>query len=78
LQKDSIGYYYPQAQYEAYLPQLGSTGYRVVKGGSWKQPDANARQKMKEDEASPNVGFRAVITYPNIPLKNKKYRVKWR
>lgn len=77
LQKDSAGYYYKVPVYE-YIKFDTTVNYRVIKGGNWKQPDGNYRQKMREDEASPNVGFRAVMTYPVVPLLDKKYRVRWK
>jgi formylglycine-generating enzyme required for sulfatase activity len=50
--------------------------YRVVKTGTWKNPSTTARRKMKESEASANVGFRVVIPYYGMPV-NKKDMVKW-
>jgi hypothetical protein len=78
LYKDSVGYYYNQALYEETIPYDNTNYHRVVKGGSWRQPDGHKREKMLETEGSPNVGFRAVITYTGIPLFDKKYKVKWR
>ncbi len=77
LQKDSIGYYTMQPVYDV-VNLNNRKKYRVVKGGSWKSPDGYIRRKMREDSASSNVGFRAVITYSGIPVINKKYKVKWK
>ena len=50
---------------------------RVVKGGTWRHPNALARRPMAENEYSPNVGFRCAMAYHGLPVK-KKYKVKWR
>jgi hypothetical protein len=70
-------YYSLRVNYDLVKLDTG-THYRVVKGGTWKQPDGHKREKMLENEGSPNVGFRAVITYTGIPLFDKKYKVVWK
>jgi formylglycine-generating enzyme required for sulfatase activity len=50
---------------------------RVVKTGTWKNPSKTARRKMKETDASANVGFRTVIQYYGMPIDKKKM-VRWK
>lgn len=76
IQKDSVGYYYKSFTYKKFTDTANN--YRVVKGGSWKVPNAHKREKMHENDASPNIGFRAVITYTGFPVYKKKYKVKWK
>ena len=54
------------------LPGDTITRYRVVKGGA----GSTSRIKMKETNASADIGFHAVIQYTGIPIK-KKYKVNW-
>ncbi len=51
-----------------YFPDTSNYRYRVVKGGTWKEPDLNSRIKMREDEYRCDVGFRCAMNYLSIPI----------
>ncbi|HYG17066.1 MAG TPA: SUMF1/EgtB/PvdO family nonheme iron enzyme, partial [Bacteroidia bacterium] len=46
LFKNDTGYYYKVPVYE-YIKYDTAVSYRLIKGGNWKQPDGNYRQKMR-------------------------------
>ena len=76
LYKNADRFYY-LVQHCDYLFRDTIMEKRIVKGGTWRHPDALSRRAMAENEYSPNVGFRCVMAYNSLPVK-KKYRVKWR
>jgi hypothetical protein len=65
--------------YKYYRPDPNdpAVGDRVVKTGTWKNPSKTARKKMKETDASTDVGFRTVIQYYGMPVDRNKM-VRWR
>lgn len=48
---------------------------RIVKGGTAEKPSLESTS-MKENEASPNVGFRTILPYSGQPVL-RGYKVKW-
>ncbi len=59
---------------ENYL-QENAPPKRVVKGGTW-QNSGNLRTGLFENQSDAEVGFRCVLPYLGMPIKNK-YKVKW-
>lgn len=51
-----------------YFPDSSNYRYRVVKGGTWKEPSLTSRIKMREDEFRCDVGFRCAMNYLSIPI----------
>lgn len=49
---------------------------RLIRGGTWKNPDFFNREAMLPDSSSTEVGFRCVIPYVSIPVK-KDLKVRW-
>jgi formylglycine-generating enzyme len=75
--KDENGNYF-KLQYNYYVIRFNDYNHqRVVKGGTWREPDGKSRRPMQQDSASPNVGFRCVMTYTGLPVK-PGYKVKWK
>ncbi len=50
---------------------------RLIRGGTWMDPNFESRSFMKPDSASVEVGFRCVLPFTSIPVK-KEDRVRWR
>lgn len=71
----NVRYYTLQRNYD--IIRLDSANHnRVVKGGTWRNPDGKTRMPMSQEKHSPNVGFRCVMSYTGLPVK-PKYKVKW-
>ncbi len=51
-----------------YMPDTSNYRYRVVKGGTWKEPTLDSRIKMRENEYRCDVGFRCAMNYLSIPV----------
>ncbi|MBK7441090.1 MAG: SUMF1/EgtB/PvdO family nonheme iron enzyme [Chitinophagales bacterium] len=51
-----------------YMPDTSNYRFRVVKGGTWKEPTLESRIKMRENEYRCDVGFRCAMNYLSIPV----------
>lgn len=49
---------------------------RLVRGGTWKEPDRSYREGVNPDSGRADIGFRAVMAVPVSAVK-EKYKVKW-
>ena len=49
---------------------------RVVRGGTWKDPDFSHRESVHPDSARTDIGFRVLLPYSGTPIL-KEYKVKW-
>ena len=60
-----------------HIDNLGTNNKeRLVRGGTWKQPNFSNRESMQPDSSSTEVGFRCVIPYLSTPVK-KDLKVRW-
>ncbi len=51
--------------------------YKLIRGGTWESPNFKNREFMLADSGSSDVGFRVLLPYTNMPVK-EKYKVKWK
>ncbi|MFT5724766.1 MAG: hypothetical protein ACI9JN_001888 [Bacteroidia bacterium] len=51
--------------------------YKLIRGGTWEKPDFANREFMLADSGRSDVGFRVLLPYTNMPVKDK-YKVKWK
>ncbi len=74
--KNNKGYYYLDTKPRYYKFEIENHN-RVVKGGTWQNPDAKTRMPLAQNKYSTNIGFRCVMAYTSMPVK-PNYKVKWK
>jgi len=75
---DENGLYYKQlVPKTSHMYNQYSESPRLIRGGTWMDPNFELRSFMKPDSASVEVGFRCVLPFTSIPVK-KEDRVRWR
>lgn len=51
--------------------------YKLIRGGTWESPNFENREYLLADSGRSDVGFRVLLPYTNMPVK-EKYKVQWK